>query len=360
MFTVTTSSSTPAQTAVINANAGTITKSASVIISATATYSITSLSCTPATLIPGQTTTCNGSLSAAAPSGGLIANLSSSSPDLPVPASANIAAGGNSFRFSATASPQVSVVEQISITARVLTSSLTRTVTINPTPKFLFKGNTQELSLLANGATVQASVAPSGWLGTLAVRGAGYVAFDPFFGSEGLVFHQNGAQSTNTSFINFSGTNCGTVFNSASEISFLIKSAYSYAERLALPVPNTRTAFEVFDNAGSWYGFSTYTSSIGQLQFSFGVHGYTAVYTVPSGQEDLIFGRGVVAKIRYTWTNTSFSLYVNGKLVRTGTFAAKTANWSSLSAFTIGSRNIRVVNGGYYATDDSIAELMIR
>jgi hypothetical protein len=79
MFTVTTSSSTPAQTAVINATAGTITKSASVIISTTATYSITSLSCTPATLIPGQSTNCAGSLSSAAPSGGLVASLTSSS-----------------------------------------------------------------------------------------------------------------------------------------------------------------------------------------------------------------------------------------------------------------------------------------
>ena len=360
MFTVMTSSSTPAQTAVINAKAGTITKSATVIISGTATYSIASMSCSPATLIPGQTTTCTGSLSAAAPAGGLITYLSSSSPNLPVPASANIVAGGNGFRFTATASLQASVVEQISITARVLTSSVSRTVTINPTPKFFFKGNTQELSLLANGANVQPSVTPSGWLGTLTVRGAGYIAFDPFFGNDGLLFHQNGAQSTNTAFINFSGTNFGTVFNSASEISFLVKSAYSYAERRVLPMPNTRTLFEVFDNSIPWYSFSTYTSSTGQLQFSFGVHGYTAVYTVPFGQEDLIFGRGVVAKIRFTWTTNSYSLYVNDKLVRTSTFTSNSANWSSLSALTIGSRNIRVFNGGYYASDDSLAELMIR
>jgi hypothetical protein len=358
-FTVTTSGSTPAQTAVLNATAGTITKSSSVTIG-TATYSLTSFSCTPATLIPGQATICQGSLSAAAPSGGLIAFVTSNSADLPVPASVSIAAGGSGLKFSTSAPLTVSVKESITLNATVLSSSRSTGVTIDPTPKFSLKGNNQELSLLANGAVVQPSVAPSGWLGTLTVRGAGYIALDPVSGSDGMSFHQNGGQNTNTAFINFSGTPVGQVFQTASEISLLLKSGYSYTERLALPSSNMRTAFEVFDNTSSLYNFSTYTTSTGQLQFSFAALGIVATYTVPSGKEDLIFGKGVVASIRIAWAGNSLSLYVNGTLVQKNTISPKVANWSSLSALTIGSRSARTAGGGYYASDDSIADFMIR
>jgi hypothetical protein len=85
-----------------------------------------------------------------------------------------------------------------------------------------------------------------------------------------------------------------------------------------------------------------------------------ATYTVPSGKEDLLFGKDVVANIRITWASNSFSLYINGTLAQTNTPWPKIASWTSLSALTVGSRSARTLNGGYSASDDIIANFMIR
>jgi hypothetical protein len=115
----------------------------------------------------------------------------------------------------------------------------------------------------------------------------------------------------------------------------------------------------VMDASTSRFIFATYTTG-GQLQFVFGAQGFSALYAIPSGQADQIFGKGVVAKISIKWINTSFSLYVNDTLVRTVAVSPTVANWSALSTLTIGSRSVRIAGGGLYASDDSIADLMIR
>jgi hypothetical protein len=356
-FVVGTASSTPPQTSNISATAGGVTKSASVTVSSSASYSIASLSCTPAKIIPDQTATCVAYLSAEAPAGGLIASLTSSSADLEIPSS--IAISSNGFTFHATASATVSVLESVTISASIHGSSKSTVETIDPTPKFYFRGNTQEVGVLTNGAAVPPSVCPAGWLGSLTVRGAGHVGFAPIIGGDGISFHQSSAQNTEVSFINFGGSGFNQVFENASEISFLLKSSYSFAERSALPYLNMRTAFEVFDASTSRFIFATYTTS-GRLQFVFGAQGFSALYAVASGQEDQIFGKGVVAKIRIKWIDNSFSLYVNDTLVRTVAVSPAVANWSAQSTLTIGSRNARIAGGGLYASDDSIADLMIR
>jgi hypothetical protein len=325
--------------------------------SASASYSVSSLSCTPAKIIPDQTATCVAYLSAQAPAGGLIANLASSSSDLKIPSS--VAISSNGFTFQATASATVSVLESVTISASVQGSTKSMVETIDPTAKFYFRGDNQEVGVLTNGAAVPPSVCPAGWLGSLTVRGAGYIAFAPIVGGDGVSFHQSSAQNSDASFINFGGSGFGQVFGAASEISFSLKSSYSFAQRSALPYLNMRTAFEVFDASSSRFIFATYTTS-GQLQFVFGAQGLSALYAVPSGQEDQIFGNGVVAKIRITWIGNSFSLYVNDTLVRTVAISPTVANWSALSTLTIGSRSVRIAGGGLYASDDSIADFMIR
>ena len=272
-----------------------------------------------------------------------------------------MAAGAKGFTFQAVASKSANAIEKITVTASVLSSNRSIGFTIDPTPKFQLRGNNQELSVLANGASVHPSVTPPGWEGALTIRGGGYVSIEPVWGIGGLAFRGNGAQNWNTSFINFTGSNFGAVFNNASEISFFLKSAYSFTERRYLPSLNMRSAFEVFDNSGSWYSFSTYTSATGQLQFSFGAQGYSSIWVVPSGEEDRIFGRGVVAKIRITWTSKDFNLYVNDELVRTVTIPSpKVPYWSANSALTVGSRSTHLLGGGYYASDDVISNLVIR
>src|SRR5205823_7854557 len=134
----------------------------------------------------------------------------------------------------------------------------------------------------------------------------GFVALAPVQGADGCSFHQNGAQNVNTSFVNFTGSAVGQVFDNSSEISFLLKSAHSYQERKALTTPNIRGVFEVFDSSTSMYFFGIQTISTGDLQFNYTAGGYAAAYTVPSGQQDAIFGKDVVAKIRIKWSPTGF------------------------------------------------------
>ena len=358
-FPVSTTTTTSPQTAVIKAAAGSAAYASSFAITASAVYTIASMSCSPATLIPGQTALCVANLSASAPVGGLTASLNSSSGNLSVPASVSIPDGASGFTFNAHVFNTASVVQTVTITGTLPAGSHSTSVKIDPTPKFFLKGNNKELSVLVNGANVYPTVNPPGWAGKLTVRGNGFLAFDPVTGSDGISAHPGGEQNTNTAFINFSGTALGPVFDSASEISFLLNSAYSFAERKLLPSPNQRAVFEVFDNSSSWYVFDTYTAS-GQLQFSFGAEGYCGIYTVPAGQEDLLFGKGVTMKVRITWTTTSVTLWINDKWSRSFNIQPKLPSWTSLSSFTIGSRSSRIATGGYYASDDSIAEFMIR
>jgi hypothetical protein len=358
-FNVTSTASTPLQTATIIATAAGASRSATLTITTALAYTITSLSCTPAQDIPGQTGSCLGYLSAEAPAGGFVVGLSSSSPDLPVPPSVSIPAKQNFFQFNVTASSNVTVVEKVTITATLKTASSSTAVMINPAPKFYLKCNNAELSVLANATAVTPTVHPTGWLGRLAVKGSGWVALNPFYGTSGCSFHTGGPQNVNTAFVDFSGgAALGQVFDTASEISFQLKSAYSLAERKALPATNIRHVFQVYDNASSMYTFYTSTNSAGALQFAFGARGYSAAYTVPAGHEDIVFGKGVVVKIRIKWTATTFSLYINGVLAQTNQLLPVTPNWSSLSAFTIGTHSSR--SGGYYSSDDSIAEFVIR
>jgi hypothetical protein len=216
------------------------------------------------------------------------------------------------------------------------------------------------MSVLADGAAVVPTVNPTGWTGAMTVRGNGYVAMDPVAGTDGAAFHTGGPQNTDTSYVNFTSSTFGTVFNNSSEISFLVKSAYSFADRQALPSSNMRSIFEIYDANGPWSNFNTYTTS-GQLQFGFGAKGYAGVYTVPAGTEDAVFGKGVTAKIKITWTANSFSLWVNDQMVQTNTISQpKSFTWNATSAFTIGARNANLSGGGYYASDDTIADFMMR
>jgi hypothetical protein len=76
---------------------------------------------------------------------------------------------------------------------------------------------------------------------------------------------------------------------------------------------------------------------------------------VPAGQEDTLYGAGVVLNVKMTWTPTSATLYLNGKAVTTISFVRVFPNWTSRSVFTIGS-----AVGGYYAADDALAQLKVR
>jgi hypothetical protein len=297
-------------------------------------------------------------LSAPVPSAGTVAYLSSNSSAVTVPSSVTVAGGATGFKFNATAALNTQVKQTATLTAKILTTSGTTAVTVDPTVSFQFSGNNTEMSLLATGASVTATTMPSDWAGTLTVRGNGYAAFNPVVNSNGVAFHNPGSQNTNTAFVNFSSSQgLGSVFGSAAEISFLLKSAYSFTERRTSTSP--RMVFEVYDDLYRQYAFYSYISG-GQLVFAYTVKNCTALFTVPAGQEDVLFGKDVVARIRIGWTGNTSTLYINDTVARTGTIMAKSINWTSRSAFSIGAASVRSSGGGYYASDDAIADFKVR
>jgi hypothetical protein len=359
-FSATTAASTPAQTATITAVAGGVTKSASIsITSGAGSYRITSFSCSPTTIIPDQSARCLVYLSAEAPAGGLTAYLKSTSADISVPDTTAVPATASIFQFYAKGAADAVQVDTATITVTVQGQSATTTVTINPNPPFYLRGNTTEISALTNGGPVYPTAAPADLPGKLGVRGNGYLSFTPVTGSSGITFRTGGSQNTNTAFVDFTGASLGSFFDTEGEVSFVLKSGYTFAERQALASPNHRYAFEVHDGSSLQFAFVTYTAG-GKLTFVFTTRGISTIYTVPAGQEDRMFGQDVVAKIRFKWTASASELYINDALVRSSTFMPIAARWSSISRMTIGAHTTLVTGGGNYALDDAIAEFKVR
>jgi hypothetical protein len=178
---------------------------------------------------------------------------------------------------------------------------------------------------------------------------------------DGMRFHLGGAQNTDTAFVRFSGTSIGTLFPSKGEVDFTIKSGYSFAERQALTAPNYRFAFDVFDATRRKSYFAT-SAANGRLVFSFAIdRSPTSNVRLPAGQEDALFGRDVVARVRITWDGKHATLYVNGVTLYSTMYTPLAGNWNSRSSFVVGAMNdLGLDTTGYYASDDVIADFEIR
>src|SRR5689334_16256252 len=148
-FSATASASMSPQSATVTATGGGVTKNSAISVTASANYSISSLTCTPSTLIPAETANCVAYLSAQAPASGATVTLSSSSANLSVPATVAIAGGSNGFTFQAKAAKTASSIENVTVTASTLSASRTVPIKIDPTPRFYYKGNNTEMSVLA-------------------------------------------------------------------------------------------------------------------------------------------------------------------------------------------------------------------
>jgi hypothetical protein len=107
---------------------------------ATSTYvvvSLTSLSCTPSTVTPGQSTTCQVKLTVPAQSDLTIEISSSDSATLSVPATVTIATGSDSVTFNASASSEVTATATVTLTAILGTASKDKSITVNVEPPVL-------------------------------------------------------------------------------------------------------------------------------------------------------------------------------------------------------------------------------
>ena len=133
-FTVSTNSVTASTTASIGASLGGVTASASLTIQTPALPTISSTSLSASTVIGGSTTSITGTvnISSAAPAGGLVVTLTSSSTTrATVPTSVTIAAGATSATFAVT-SKAVTSSGNTTITATYNGGSKTVTLTVSP------------------------------------------------------------------------------------------------------------------------------------------------------------------------------------------------------------------------------------
>jgi len=132
-FTVTVSSVTAQQTATLTATLGGASVAASLtLMPPSAPVTLSGLSCTPQTLGSGIASVCTVSLSGAAPAGGTIVSLSSSSTLLSVAQSVTVPATASSATFNATTAP-LTAAASATLTATAAGVSKTVSFTLSPT-----------------------------------------------------------------------------------------------------------------------------------------------------------------------------------------------------------------------------------
>jgi hypothetical protein len=360
-FTATAGAVSTSQQASVVATLNGVAQSASLTVTSPVAPQpgVSSLSCSPAAIASGASTSCTVTLTLA-PSAPAAVAISTSDAALEAPASTTVPAGALTTTFTAAAGT-VSSTRTVAVSASLNGVSATFQVAVQPpapAAAFYFKGNAAEAPLLANGAAVTATTAPAGLAGRVVVRGTGAVTYSPLPNGDGLSFTKGGAQNSNTALIAFTGTAVGALFNlDQGDLSFSVKSHHSFADRGAV-LPGS-TVFHADDGSRriAYFSCDVYNS---RMVFHFGAAGANGYYYVPAGQENTFFGQGVVAEVRLAWSNTSLKLYLNGNLAATFGRTPITPSWKSTASFTIGATSLNYFGGGYYATDDSVADFTIR
>ena len=360
-FTASSTAVTAPQSATVSATLGTTTKTATLTVQPPPA-AVSVLQCSTSTLASGGSAACSVALTAASPAGGTAIALSASSPVIAVPSQVTVPAGATSIGFTANAS---TVITSQTVTVTASLSGLTKTlaITVLPpgAPLFRLAGEPSELQGgPVNNATVVPAINTVPLLGKLIIAGSGTATFASAYLGNGVRFGQTGAQNQNTAFYRFTGTALANLLGrNQGDISFYLKSAYSFAERSANASDNIRWIFDAHDETARRFTFCVLVSG-GRLLFLYQIAGsLLQTYPIPPGQEDLVFGKSVIAKIRLHWDGSGVNLFVNDISVRSGPYTSVNANWTAAS-FTIGAVESRQGVAGYYASDDLIDEFEIR
>jgi uncharacterized protein (TIGR03437 family) len=138
-----------------------VAKSFGITLAPPSSLSLSSLSCSPSTVIGGAASQCTVSLAASAPAGGTVVTLASSNSAVRVPASVTVAAGASAASFQATSSA-VSSSLSVTITASQGASTRNTVVTVSPvllslltcTPRSIDPGQSTQCELTLNGAAL--------------------------------------------------------------------------------------------------------------------------------------------------------------------------------------------------------------
>jgi hypothetical protein len=280
-----------------------------------------------------------------------------------VPAQVTIPTGSTSGTFTANAGT-VSSNQTSTITATLGAVSKTATIDVavlSSSVRLRLEGEPSEVAGTTGGSVITPATIVPGVSGTLVVNGTGSMAFVPAQSGNGVSFKKGGQQNADTAFYSFKGAGVRDIFDLPSgEVSFSVKSSYSFSERLALPRYNMRWVFDAFDNTNRLYSF--YVGALdNRLTFWYQTGSTVAqYYTVPSGQENALFGKGVTLNVKLTWNGTSNSLYLNGQLVSTQPYIGVSKNWTSTSSFSIGATDAHLYGGGHYSLDDVLDQFEVR
>jgi hypothetical protein len=226
-----------------------------------------------------------------------------------------------------------------------------------PQPVLLLHADASEASGVIDGSIVTPSIAPSGFSGTVVKNGSGSVNFAPAEVGNGVYF-LNCCTNTNNAYYKFTGAAVGNIFNaSQGQISFYLKSRYSFAQREA-SAASPRYAFDARDGNGK-HLFFFYTQVVsGYLQFTYVVGGEAQDYFVPRGTEDTLFGIGVILGVTLTWSSSGLNLSLNATQVGSHPYTPSTPNWTAASNLDLGAYEYSTV-GGYNELDDIIDEFQV-
>jgi hypothetical protein len=232
--------------------------------------------------------------------------------------------------------------------------------TIAAGPQILLQLHTDETELsagLTNGSIITPSIGPPGFTGTVVVRPGGTAAFAPAQSGNGVYF-QNCCTGTANAYYKFPGPAVGSLFDvKQGEISFSLKSRYSFAQRLTFS--SYRTVFDVRDNESDHLFYFLTQASNGWLAFTYRVGSTTTqFYFVPVGKEDTLFGNGVVLNVRIVWDGSTSKLYLNDVQVQSSPNPKATPNWTALSNFDLGAWEYSTYCG-YNSSDDVIDEFTV-
>src|ERR1019366_834170 len=123
------------------------------------------------------------------------------------------------------------------------------------------------------------------------------------------VYFLNCCGNSGNAYYKFTSAALGGIFNvNQGQISFYLKSRYTFAQRKA-SASAMRYAFDVRDGNGSHlFSFMTQVTSGYYLDFMYTVAGAAAYYFVPAGTEDTLFGNGVLLNVTMTWGSGTSSL----------------------------------------------------
>jgi chitodextrinase len=230
---------------------------------------------------------------------------------------------------------------------------------VNTTPPLLLlHADATEVSGVTNGSKVTPTIGPSGFTGTVSANGAGSVNFASAATANGVYF-LNCCANTNNAYYKFTGAAVGNIFNTnQGQISFYLKSRYSFALRTA-NAASSRYTFDVRDGNGTHlFNFITQVVS-GRLVFNYLAAGSGTYYYAPSGTEDALYGNGVILQVTLSWSSAGVNLYLNNTLVKSTAYTAPSPSWTATSNFDLGAFEY-LTFGGYNVSDDVIDEFTVQ